>query len=298
LRFQLLGRPCWRTETAEAPLQAKFAALVACVAVGGRQARDAVARQLWPGDLDRARDNLRQHVTRLRKATGHTVFIQDESIELCAGVDCDTAEDPARWPLQALLEERQCLAGIEYPGLSGLKAWLEHQRQRWNALIGDALLQRCGELESAAELAQALRLAGRATEIAPWLEAGWRTRMRLQYLAGDHAAAAHTFTQLKLQLGPVHATPGAETLALWRTIERGGTAPPRPATIPASLLRPPVLVGREPQWAAMEAAWQLRRPFLLRGEAGIGKTRLLFDFARQHGAAVLVSGRKGDAHAP
>lgn len=298
LRIQLLGRPGWRTDLAEAPLSSKFAALVAVVAVGGRQARDTVARQLWPGDLAHARDNLRQHVMRLRRATGHAVFVQDESIELAAGVDCDVFGSPTAWSLPQLLADQPFLAGMAYPELHTLKVWIEQQRERWQSRIAEALVQRSIGLESTEEPGKALALVARATELAPWLESAWRASMRLHYLAADHAAAARAFTQLKAQLALVHALPSAQTLALWRTIERGGAAPVRPTLIPASLLRPPVLVGRERPWAAMQGAWQTRRPFLLRGEAGIGKTRVLLDFLRQEGSAVVVTGRKGDEHAP
>ncbi len=298
LRIQLLGQAGWQTELAAGHLSSKFAALVAVVAVGGRQARDTVARQLWPGDLARARDNLRQHVTRLRRVTGHAVFVQDESIELATGVDCDVFGSPAEWPLPQLLAAQPLLAGMAYPDLHALQVWIDLHRERWQARIADALVQRSISLENTQDAISALALVGRATELAPWLESAWRARMRLHYLAADHAAAARAYSQLQTQLALVHTLPSAETLALWRTIERGGAAPVRPTMIPASLLRPPVLIGRERHWAAMQGAWQLRQPFLLRGEAGIGKTRLLLDFVRQAGSAVVVAGRKGDALAP
>ena len=45
--------------------------------------------------------------------------------------------------------------------------------------------------------------------------------------------------------------------------------------MPASLLRPPRLIGRARELAALQHAWANRRAFVLVGEAGIGKSRLL-----------------------
>ena len=74
--------------------------------------------------------------------------------------------------------------------------------------------------------------------------------------------------------------------------------------IPASLLRPPRLVGRAREQAALAAAWSGQRAFWLLGEAGLGKTRLISEFAAEASAGqaaaqvLLVSARPGDAGVP
>jgi len=94
MRIDLLGRPGWRSAAGSGWLEGKFAPLVACVAVEGRQPRDALARLFVPGDPARAGDNLRQHVRRLRLATGHEVFAAGEALSLAPGIDCDCVSAP------------------------------------------------------------------------------------------------------------------------------------------------------------------------------------------------------------
>src|SRR6185436_15417781 len=88
----------------------------------------------------------------------------------------------------------------------------------------------------------------------------------------------------------------AETIELLATIERGGAAlPARRSMAPASLLRPPRLIGRDRELQALERAWANGRAFLLVGEAGIGKSRLLQEFAAGRAGIVVVQARPGDA---
>ena len=62
---------------------------------------------------------------------------------------------------------------------------------------------------------------------------------------------------------------------------RQGQAAPAPMQrrdIPASVLRPPRLVGRDATFASLRAAWSGQRAFWLVGEAGLGKSRLFAEF--------------------
>ncbi len=73
-------------------------------------------------------------------------------------------------------------------------------------------------------------------------------------------------------------------------------APSAPA-LPATLLRPPRLVGRAAECAAIEQAWRDARAVLLLGEAGLGKSRLLAEVAATR-CAIVVAARPGDAGLP
>jgi len=75
-----------------------------------------------------------------------------------------------------------------------------------------------------------------------------------------------------------------------------GRLPPQRA-LPVTVLRPPRMIGRQRELAALADAWQGGRAALLLGEPGLGKTRLLSEFAA--GRRVLaVQGRPGDAGVP
>ncbi|MCV4939798.1 ATP-binding protein, partial [Escherichia coli] len=71
--------------------------------------------------------------------------------------------------------------------------------------------------------------------------------------------------------------------------------------IPVAVLRPPVLAGREREWAQMEQAWDAGRYIAIGGEGGSGKTRLMLDFiySKVPKEAVLhLQARPGDAAVP
>lgn len=302
LLFLLLGQPQWRLGSAGGLLPGKFAALVAYLAAQGRQPSEQLARLLWPGDLQRGLDSLRQHEYRLRKTTGHRIFDHGETVALLDGIACDLNEHPAGWPLQRLLAPAEFLAGWAAEGVSPpFASWLAEQRRRWRGLIADALCERAAALEADARSAEALPLCERAAELAPWSEAAWRLCMRLRWRHNDHAAALAAFARLEEQLRHHGAQPSAETMAL-RDAVRAGTRATRPAvrSVPPALLRPPQLIGREAAWAAMARAWAGGRAFLLYGAAGIGKSRLLADFLQAQqdpgpgGAALVVEGRPGE----
>lgn len=70
------------------------------------------------------------------------------------------------------------------------------------------------------------------------------------------------------------------------------------ATIPATVFRPPRLIARDGVLRAMELAWASGHVLIVAGEAGIGKTRLLSEFAAAHAPSIHVAARPGDAAVP
>ena len=139
-------------------------------------------------------------------------------------------------------------------------------------------------------------MARRLTEMAPNNEAGWRTCMWLHYLSDDLAAAIGAQHDMVASLGD--RRPSAESEELWRVVERAAAASPRHARSNPALDHPPQLVGRQPKWQAMSDAAALGQPFLLRGESGIGKSRLLRSFLAQWRGRIIVKCVSGDRDAP
>ncbi|WP_169737085.1 AAA family ATPase, partial [Deinococcus pimensis] len=64
------------------------------------------------------------------------------------------------------------------------------------------------------------------------------------------------------------------------------------------MLRPPRLVGREREWAALEDAWARGQFIMVSGEPGVGKSRLVRDFAASKGDILFLEGRPGDVQVP
>jgi tetratricopeptide (TPR) repeat protein len=121
--------------------------------------------------------------------------------------------------------------------------------------------------------------------------------MKLHYLRGDIAAAIAAYEHCRQTLKrEFNAAPSAETEAMRATLTAGTTAKTAVALrrVPTAVLRPPRLVGRDAEWATLQAAWDAGEAAFVLGEAGLGKTRLLTDFARAAGGTLVVSARPGD----
>ncbi|MEO8125313.1 MAG: AAA family ATPase, partial [Burkholderiales bacterium] len=168
---------------------------------------------------------------------------------------------------------------------------------KWRDLRNGALAEAATACEKSGAVARGLVYAQRLIDADPFAEHAHRRLMRLHYLRGDRAAAIATFERFERSLKDELGTrPSAETIELMATIEHAGSRlPAHRAVVPASLLRPPRLIGRERELHRLDSAWSARRVFLLIGEAGIGKSRLLQEFSagRQH--VFSVQSRPGDA---
>lgn len=300
LRFELLGRPGWRLGSGSLnELSPQDAALAALLALDGPCARDTLAGRLWAESNQRqAANNLRKHVSRLRALTGHAIFDAAATVRLLEDVRVDVLA-VAELPPGTLLDA-EFLAGCDYTNNDFLGPWVDARREAVRSMRADALAGHAEALERSGELAPAIRLALRITELAPFQEVAWRRLMRLHYLRGDHTAAVDTFERFEAWLREqTGARPGPETLRLLSTIERGAQAAHPQRRIPVSLVRPPRRVGRETEWLAMQRAWSAGRAFLLVGDAGSGKTRLLEDWAQHQSPSMLIErARPGDAQVP
>jgi DNA-binding SARP family transcriptional activator len=300
LHFELLGEPRWRTSASQGRLAAHDAAFVALLVVDGPQARDVLFSRLSPGaDSKAAGVKMRQRIKRLRERIGHPIVDTGESIRFLDGVSSDLQSIPSL-SAEALLDAQDLLAGCELGDNEFLEDWLREQRARLRRERADALAGHAAALQNQGELAQALRVAERIVTLAPLMEHAWRRLMRLHYLRGDRSAAINAFERFEAVLrDETGSRPGAETLQLLNEIEHiRQAAPLAPQVVPVSLVRPPLRVGREREWRAMARAWSASRAFLMLGDAGIGKTRLLVDLLNANPGVLMDRSRPGDAQTP
>ena len=133
----------------------------------------------------------------------------------------------------------------------------------------------------------------------PLSEQAHRLLMRLHYRRGDRSAALAAHARCRQILrDELSAEPSSETRMLAQLIERSGELPGsalRP--VPTAIARPPLLIGREREWRLLEDAWQRGKRGHPAGDAGMGKTRLLGDFAHSRGIP-LIDARPGDERVP
>ncbi|HEX8439198.1 AAA family ATPase [Archangium sp.] len=290
-------------------LQRRVAAVLAWLALEGPTPKYRLAGMLWPGSgEDTARNNMRQLLRRLRVSTGVDLVLGGDVISLSERVVTDAVELEAHVfagrHAQALAQAGSLLGTLDFDDCPDFEAWLLRAREQLEALRRRAASAEADAREQRGDLAGALQFAERLLGLDPLSEEAYRRLMRLHYLAGDRMAALSLFERCRTMLREEYdAAPHPDTLALARDVERGQVRPragsEQPGrTLPLTVLRPPVLVGRAREWAQMEEAFQARRLILLLAEPGVGKSRLAQDFAASKGRYTLFAGRPGDTEVP
>jgi DNA-binding SARP family transcriptional activator/tetratricopeptide (TPR) repeat protein len=270
-----------------APLDA---ALLAWLALEGPTPRNRLALLLWPDKPpEAARNSLRQRLFQLRRQVGVELIEGGATAALAEGVAHDLADAGG------------VLDGVALPAEGEFAQWLDLQRKRRRARVRSSLAELADMAEAAKDWDDALTHAGEMLALEPLSEEAHRRVIRLHYLRGDRASALLAFDRCEQVLkDEIGARPSAETMALLATVDAaampaaGGAAATR--RVPAAVQRPPRLIGRDEAWAALQAAWDAGHAAVVCGEAGMGKTRLVTDFAKARGATLVVGARPGDGH--
>ncbi len=309
LFLQLLGPPrMWLDGKPVALPTKKLSGLVAYLALEDATTRTKLASLFWSeNDEESARRNLRRELHRLRETPLRgCLHIGEITLHL------DTHQtDVAQF--RGLLEQGRVeaalevyrgslLEGLELPGATGFAEWLEQQRAALHRLWQQTLLYQAENLETRGDLRAALEIHLQLLAQDDLQERHQREVMRLHYLLGEREAALERFERfrgiLKRELG---LEPLPETLHLAEQIRSAYNASPKPIATqtagPGLPLQAP-LVGREQVRLQMEAAWELGQWVLLSGPAGVGKTRLLQEFALPRGQPLTYGGRSADASLP
>ena len=272
-------------------LTATDALLLAWLALEGATSRERLAQLLWPDSpTEAARNALRQRLFRLRKQVGVDLVAGSSTLTLAGGVVHDLHGATA------------LLGDLQVPECPELDHWLAGRRGTQQAQARHLIEARIETLEAAGDTAAALPLALQLLQAEPLSEDAHRRVMRLHYLRGDHAAAMLAFDQCEQMLKhEVGARPSPETLALLATIESSAAVPgaaPARHSMPASVLRPPRLVGRDTELAMLQRGLAAGHVVVVVGEAGMGKSRLLQALAATQPGLLHASGRPGDQLVP
>jgi len=272
-------------------LERKEAGLLAYLALEGPSSRSRLAGLLWPeGREDGARGNLRQRLARLRKSVGEAVVDDGHALRLASGV---TLERQGNGEL---------LSTLHYDDCTEFDEWLSRRRFAVQAQDRERLLSEAQRLIDADRFADAVRVAEQAIAADPVAEEGYRRLMRWYYLRGDRSAAIAVWDRCKQVLRREYGlSPSDQTAQLGRAIleaQRPSTINWPPRAIPITVLRPPRMVGRGPAMRKLRTAWSSGQMFVLCGEGGIGKSRLLAEFAGNDPAVLISAARPGDAAVP
>jgi DNA-binding SARP family transcriptional activator len=321
-----VSRPAWSArvlgiaqlqgpEEQRVRLERRAAALLAYLALEGPSPKFPLACLLWPDSPPTTvRNNMRQLLRRLRLASGGVELVEADTERLAVSplLEVDVASlnlaVTTRAPARVLEALRSggggtLLAGFDFDDCEELARWLEGARgavEGWVRKAREAEIQR--HLTDS-DWSPALALAQEWVRHEPESEQAGRHLIRLHYLQGDRGAALAAFERLRTTLAQeLGVDPMPDTLALVRHIEKG-TQVARPAPVsrpalPLSVLRPPVLAGRESAWRELLEGFAADQVILISGEPGSGKSRLAEEFAAAQGPWTRSEARPGDLDVP
>ncbi len=295
LRARLLGRlEIELNGTAiDSPAGQRPWALFAYLALSGRPVtRSELANRFWPDVLDQsARASLRSALWALRRQIGDRLVVEGERVGLrdtwvdVLEFEGLAADDPAR----ALeLCRGELLEGVE-------DDWALEARSRHRQRLIELLEQEAEAREGEGEPRAAIELTRRQAALDPFDEAAHRRLITRLDAAGDRAAALRAYQaladRLRRELAVAPSSVTRELVACLR-------AEPAPDVRPTEISGQLPLVGRERELGELERAWSAAAgghgtAAVLRGEAGIGKTRLASELcsrAAGSGARTAVSG--------
>ena len=246
--------------------------------------------RFWPGVLDQsARASLRSALWTLRRHLGTSLVVDGERVSLSAedGLWIDVREFErlaADDPEQALtLCRGELLEGID-------DDWALSARERHRERVIALLEQLAQANDRGGDTRGAIEMTRRQIECDPLDEEANRRLISRLGASGDRAAAIriyHNLTErLRRELG---VAPSARTRELVEELRAQTPAVPgasRPGRMPGLL----PLVGRERELAELERTWGAvtggsGAAAVIRGEAGIGKTRLATELRLRAGAS-------------
>jgi TolB-like protein/tetratricopeptide (TPR) repeat protein len=212
----------------------KTQALLAYLALpaGRRHHRDHLATLLW-GEMgeERARHNLRQCISVLRKTLGGTLVAEDDTLAL----DPQTIDLDVACLEQLGTDQRddaysgELLEGFRV-GVDLFDDWLEDQRGRLKRLACDRLGALCADRAAAGAIDDAIRIAQRQLTLDPSLEEAHRSLMDLYARSGRRSVALRQYDVCRKALARhFGAAPSAETVRLYESLrEDSARGVPRP----------------------------------------------------------------------
>lgn len=270
-----------------------------------------------------ARRNLSHLLTHLRRAlpcpdmlvaTSDEVWLQPERLWCDAREfnrhSIDPEADPALLHDLVSLYRGPFLDGFDLPACPEFENWRLSEYSALENRYLKALEHLVDGCVSEGEISQAIRYARQYLETDALAETIHQRLIQLYAAAGDRRLALQQYERcaaiLESELG---VSPLPETRAIHQAVLSGNLrfpAPPSPMPLPPLPSAEIPLLGREDELRQLEEAFlnlQARRGqvFFISGEAGIGKSRLMLDFAKRHqGAARLLygSGHMGEQAIP
>jgi DNA-binding SARP family transcriptional activator len=278
-------------ESAVGPGKPLALAAYLAMAPDRRARRNHLVELLW-GELEpaSARHQLRNALFYLRGRLGDDFVLADDSfcaLSPEAGLDvADFLDAIRRGQFEQALGSYAgaFLEGFASPGCREFEGWADIERAHLRSLALNAGESLCRGHLDAGRLSHARQAAARMVAIDPNAEVGRRLMLESVVASGDRLSAQVEAERLENWLREQERLPEAGTAVAIRLARDLTRAQDRNEGCRSSLVGE--LVGRESQFSELLAAWSGvglgQAQFIsVTGAAGIGKTRLLDDFARR-----------------
>lgn len=314
LRLHFLGPPeAINSSGALLPIRRKNWALLAYLALTATPHRRMALAALFCAAAANPAAALRVMLSRIRRLHPHLLIAEGDSVSFnaqAAWVDCAVfsqtlAGDLAQTGL-AQLEEAvdlyrgELLQGLSLPDSAEFDLWLLGQRAYIQQLYTRGLTELVARYIAQGAHHPAIRRAQQLLQANPLLESAHAQLIWLYAHTGQRDAALRQFELCRDMLWrELRVEPAPELQALHQELLNSHLpapfpAPltsPTPATLPA-----PGFVGRRSQLHRLQAAWQActggqGSVLLIAAEAGVGKSRLVHEFANGLPPAAVRLGR-------
>jgi DNA-binding SARP family transcriptional activator/tetratricopeptide (TPR) repeat protein len=274
-----------------------------------RQTREHIAFTLWPDDDEAdARANLRRKLHLLLRAlpAAREPWIVTSTTSVAWNSAAPYRLDVAEFETLSGVPQTLADADALYTGdllVDLYDDWIVRERDRLRTVAMDNLLALVAHHQKRRDYSGAIRYAQRLRGLDPWREDAVRALITLRYEAGDRAGALTEYERFRAGVSEeMGVEPMPETVCVYeRVLELAGTpAAAAAAADPGPSQRPRGLpfVARERELQMLATAWAAAADGsgssnLIVGEAGIGKTRLIEEFASfvdHNGGRILRGG--------
>ena len=287
------------------PTDKRGAFLIYLASKGDWLHREQLCFLFWPDSDDKtARRNLRQIINRSKKlAFAENLEFDDQLLRWHVDLDSAIFKEAIaqqNWAEATKLYSADFCDGLNLADSNGFQDWLELEREAYaSAFVAAARQQSDFLLGSKAyrEAAQLLKYALQKDDLA---EDVLQRYLQAAYLAGQKEDALKTYKQFTQRLErELDLAPLEETRAIISTIEKSEALSfsegkeTSKQLVPLSVMRPPKLIGR--QDSVIKAQASNARLTIFRGEAGVGKTRLMAELAP---TALLIKVQEGLTNIP